>query len=50
MNARRERAAGARDIPRDEQPLVSVVTPVYKTEAYLAECVERVLHQTYENW
>lgn len=33
-----------------EQPLVSVLTPVFNGEPYLAECIESVLHQTYQNF
>lgn len=33
-----------------EQPLVSVVTPVFNGERYLHECIESVLSQTYTNW
>ena len=33
----------------DSQPLISVATPVYNGEKYLAECIESVLAQTYEN-
>ena len=33
-----------------EQPLVSILTPVYNGEPYLAECIESVLTQTYSNW
>lgn len=31
-------------------PLVSVLTPVYNGQKYLAQCVESVIRQTYENW
>jgi glycosyltransferase involved in cell wall biosynthesis len=34
----------------DEQPLVTVLTPVYNGEDFLAECIESVLAQTYNNF
>lgn len=33
-----------------DQPLVSVITPFHNTEAYLAECIESVLEQSYPNF
>jgi glycosyltransferase involved in cell wall biosynthesis len=34
----------------EQQPLVSIITPVYNGELYLRECIESVLSQTYQNW
>jgi glycosyltransferase involved in cell wall biosynthesis len=34
----------------DSTPFVSVVTPFYNTREFLAECIESVLRQTYQNW
>lgn len=34
----------------NEQPLVSIVTPVYNGALYIRECVESILAQTYSNW
>lgn len=33
----------------NEQPLISVIIPVYKVEQYLPRCVDSVLTQTYSN-
>lgn len=32
-----------------KKTLISVVVPVYNTEAFLPKCVESILHQTYQN-
>lgn len=34
----------------DSIPPVGVVTPFYNTRKFLAECIESVLRQSYENW
>jgi glycosyltransferase involved in cell wall biosynthesis len=33
-----------------DQPFVTILTPVYNGEKYLAECIESVLNQSYANW
>jgi glycosyltransferase involved in cell wall biosynthesis len=42
--------ARKRKMNPESQPLVGIVTPVYNAEKYLAQCIESVLAQTYENW
>ena len=31
-------------------PSISVIVPVYQAEAYLEQCVESMLAQTFEDW
>lgn len=34
---------------RDNEPLISVIVPIYKVEPYLRRCVDSILAQTYRN-
>src|SRR5207253_1129747 len=41
---------GGDSVSLHEEPLISVLTPVFNGEDYLAECIESVLAQTYSKW
>lgn len=34
---------------KEEEDLVSIIVPVYNAEKFLKECIESILHQSYEN-
>lgn len=36
--------------PCSDEPLVTVVVPVFNTETFLEECLESIRRQTYRNW
>lgn len=37
-------------IINDKTPLVSIIVPCYKVEAFLRTCIESIINQTYKNW
>lgn len=32
------------------QPEISIITPVFNTEKYLAQCIDSIIAQTFQNW
>lgn len=37
-------------MPVASKPLISIITPVYNVERYLPQCIESVIHQTFQDW
>ena len=35
---------------QENQPLVSIIMPVYNSEKYISEAIESVCNQSYKNW
>lgn len=40
----------AQDYTNSDDPLVSIVMPLYNSETYIKEAIESVLQQSYKNW
>ncbi|MBE0497230.1 MAG: glycosyltransferase family 2 protein [Campylobacterales bacterium] len=38
------------EVKQETQSLVTVIVPLYNTERYIAETIESVINQTYQNW
>lgn len=35
---------------KNENPLITVIVPVYNVEKYLNRCIKSILNQTYKNF
>ena len=33
-----------------QKPLISVLMPMKNASAYLQDCIDSIIHQSYENW
>lgn len=44
-----ENTAVCQNTTKQEEPLVSIIIPVYNVSCYLSQCLESVIHQTYQN-
>ena len=43
------RNQGAHEVRSESRPLVSLIVPVYNVEAYLRQCLDSIIRQTYTN-
>ena len=41
---------GSKEIPKIDQPLVSVIMNCYNSDKYLKEAIDSVYNQSYSNW